>query len=111
MTGILANILWGLGVAAYGAAASAATRKLWRQSRLIAASGSCFLLAECVLQGAWFGAASNAVLVAVLLGGDWWNRRGRKAARQLGAKSRAVLAAVIERAREAGTSLPEGVRA
>jgi len=50
-------------------------------------------------------------LLAWLLGKDWWNKRGRKAARELGAKSRAALAAVVARAREAGTPLPQGVRA
>jgi hypothetical protein len=60
--------------------------------------------------GDWAG-AGFCVATLALLARDWWNRRGRKAAKAVGDKSRAVLAAIVVRAREAGTPVPEGVRA
>lgn len=45
--------------------------------------------------GIRFHAPFNLVLGVICLclgGGTWWNRRGRKAVRALGAKSRALLA-------------------
>ena len=86
-------------------------RRRMRAVRLLAAAGTGLLSVECALAGSWFGAAWNAVLLVVLIAWDWRDRRGRKAARQLGAKSRALLAAVVAKAREAGTPLPEGVGA
>lgn len=47
----------------------------------------------------------------VVLGWDWRNRKGRKVVRALGHKARAALAAIVERAREAGSPLPEGAKA
>lgn len=61
--------------------------------------------------GYWAGAGFCAVTLALLLG-DWWKRRGRKVAKALGLKSRAVIAGLVERAREAGPApVPQGVRA
>ena len=79
----------------------------WRAVLTGAAAGG---LTGGILSGEWGGAALCAAALAVL-GRDWWNRKGRKVAKKLGAKSRAVLAAVVARAREAGTPLPEGARA
>jgi hypothetical protein len=62
-------------------------------------------LAYSVSGGYWLGAAFCAGTL-VLLARDWWNRRGRKVAKLIGEKSRAVLAAVVERAREAGARSP-----
>ncbi len=58
-------------------------------------------------------AAGFCVATLVLLARDWWNRKGRKSAKALGEKSRAALAAIVDRAREAGSPLPspEGARA
>jgi hypothetical protein len=63
-----------------------------------------------VLTGRLDAAAFYAVALAVLAW-DWWHRKGKRVAKAIGAKSRAVLAAVVARAREAGTPLPEGARA
>lgn len=63
-----------------------------------------------LLSGRWDEVGLCAAALAVLAR-DWWNRRGRRVAKALGEKSRAVLAAVVAKAREAGTPLPEGARA
>jgi hypothetical protein len=63
-----------------------------------------------LLSGRWDEAGFCAAALAVLAW-DRWNKRGRKVAKLIGAKGRAVLAAVVEKAREAGTPLPEGARA
>jgi hypothetical protein len=55
----------------------------------------------------WAAWLSGTFLV-IVLGRDWWDRKGKRAARELGLKSRARLAAVVEKAREAGSPLPEG---
>jgi hypothetical protein len=69
-------------------------------------------LACSVSGGYWLGAGFCAGTL-VLLAWDRWNRKGRKVARLIGEKSRAVLAAVVERAREAGarSPVPQGVPA
>lgn len=41
---------------------------------------------------------------------DWWNRRGRKAARVLGEKSRARIRKLAGALRDAGAPLPESAR-
>ena len=98
--------------AATGAGAVAAvTTRTARDRRLGTARGLGIWAAVRALQGHWLDAASVAAVIAVLLGWDWWDRRGRKVAKAIGSKSRAALAAVVARAREAGTPLPEGVRA
>jgi hypothetical protein len=56
-----------------------------------------------------WAAAGFCAATLILLGWDWWNRGGRKAAKALGAKSRAALAAIVAKAREAGTPVPQGV--
>jgi hypothetical protein len=63
-----------------------------------------------LLTGRWDEVAICAAALAVLA---WnrWNRKGRRAARAIGARSAAALAAVVEKAREAGTPLPEGAGA
>jgi len=76
----------------------------WRPTVFGAAVGG---LAGGILSGRWDEVAFCAAALAVLAR-DWWNRKGRKVARQLGAKGRAVLAAVVAKARDAGTPLPEG---
>ena len=59
-----------------------------------------------------WAAAGFCTLTLILLFGDWWRRRGRKVARQLGAESLAVLAAIVKRAREAGSApVPQGAKA
>lgn len=63
-----------------------------------------------IVAGRWDEAGFCAAALAVL-GWDWWNRKGKRAAMALGEKSRAALAAVVEKAREAGTPLPEGAGA
>ena len=63
-----------------------------------------------LLAGRWDEVAICAAVLAVLA---WnrWNRKGKRAAKAIGAKSAAVLAAVVEKAREAGSPLPEGAGA
>lgn len=63
-----------------------------------------------VLAGNWLMGASGAVALAVF-GRDFWNRRGRRAAKALGARGRAVIAGLVEKVREAGSSVPQGARA
>lgn len=64
-----------------------------------------------LLSGRWDEVAFCAAALAVLAR-DWWNRKGRRAAKLVGAKSRAVLAAIVAKAREAGSPpVPEGARA
>jgi hypothetical protein len=79
----------------------------WRPFVTGAAAG-CLLAG--LLTGRWDEAGYSAAALAVLAW-DWWNRKGKRVAKAIGAKSRAVLAAVVERAREAGTPVPQGVRA
>ena len=74
------------------------------------AAGAVTGLAESVFDGYWAAAGFCAGTLA-LLACDWWKRRGRKIAKLIGEKGRAVLAAVVEKAREAGSPLPEGARA
>jgi hypothetical protein len=63
-----------------------------------------------ILEGRWTDAGLCAGAL-IVLGWDWWNRRGRKVAKLIGEKSRALLAAIVERAREAGSPVPQGARA
>lgn len=64
------------------------------------------------LQDGYWAGAGFCALTLVLLGRDWWNRKGRKAAKALGLKSLAVLAVIVAKAREAGSApVPEGARA
>lgn len=81
-----------------------APRDWWR--RLVAGT-SAFTLAPLLLARNW-PAAGFCIAVLLMLGRDWWNRKGKRAARALGEKSRARLAAVVEKAREAGTPAPQG---
>jgi len=111
MTAVLANILWLLGGAAYGMSAYAAVKGRWHRCRLLAALGTALIAVECALERDWSDAAWETAVLAVILGADWWDRRGRKTAKQLGEKSRAVVAAIVAKAREAGTPLPEGAKA
>jgi len=76
-------------------------------SRRLAAMTAAVILVGSALGGAWTAVIIAAAELLLLLR-DWWNRKGRKVARQIGAKGRAVLAAVVAKAREAGTPLPEG---
>ena len=109
VTAATAAVLWGVNLAAaawflYGPWEPAAG--WFRFTAVTAAIG----LASSLIAGYWAAAGFCAVTLALLLG-DWWRRKGKSVARQLGAKSRALLAAVVAKAREAGTPLPEGVRA
>ena len=52
--------------------------------------------------------AGICAAVLAVLGRDWWKRKGRKAAGELGAKSRALVENLVERVREAGTPVPQG---
>lgn len=79
----------------------------WRPFTAGAAAGSLF---AGILAGRWDEAGFSAAALAVLAW-DWWNRKGKRAAKAAGAKSRALLAAIVVKAREAGTPLPEGARA
>jgi cobalamin biosynthesis protein CobD/CbiB len=108
---VLANILWPFAVVTYGASAVAAGTGRMRHCLLLAALGTGLILAECVLERDWLAATFQAVLVIILLGWDWWNRNGKRVAKALGEKSRAALAAIVEKAREAGSPVPERVRA
>ena len=80
---------------------------LWCRSQVLIAT-TCLPF---TLVGHYWTAAGFCAATLILLLGNWWKRKGRKVARQLGEKSRAVLAAIVERAREAGTPVPQGVRA
>ena len=109
---VIANVLWVLGAAAITTAVLAAGvmgRK--REGWLLAVSGLTLFAVECTLERSWPGAAWNAAWVAVLLGRDWWNRKGRKTVKLLGVKAKAARDAIVRRAREAGTPPPEEVRA
>ncbi len=55
--------------------------------------------------------AGLSVAALAVLGWDWWNRKGKRVAKAVGAKSLAILAKVVEKARDAGTPVPQGVRA
>lgn len=65
-------------------------------------------LAASLIGHDWAAAGFNA-LTLVVLARDWWNRKGRKVARQFGLKAKAAIARLVERAREAGTPVPQGV--
>jgi len=108
MTGLV-NALWWTAVAAL-LWSSTALRQGRGEWRALAATGLGSLVAVCAIERAWPGVALNGALLALLLG-DWWRRKGKRIARELGAKGRAVLAAVVAKARDAGTPLPEGAGA
>lgn len=57
------------------------------------------------------GNGASALLALLLWLRDRWKGKGRKAARVIGAKSRAVLGRLRERMRDAGAPVPQGVRA
>lgn len=107
--GLLDGTLFALaGVASLASGAAVGQRRM-HDGRLLAATGTGLLALDCALEGAWFGAIWNVVLLAILLGHDWWNRRGRKVAKSLGARGRAVIAGLLERLRDAVEPVPEGV--
>lgn len=109
LSGVLAWVLYGGGWVAIGLA-------LPRQQRgqdwlaLGVGGNAAFALAD-VLDRAWPWAAWNACVIAVLLGWDWWNRKGKRAAKELGTKSAALVAGLVERVRDAGGAVPEGAGA
>jgi hypothetical protein len=105
----LVNALWWVAVAAL-LWSSAALRQGRGEWRALAAAGLGSLVAECAVERAWPGVALNGALLALLLG-DWWKRRGLKVAKVLGERGRAVIAGLLEKVRDAGSPLPEGVRA
>lgn len=67
-------------------------------------------LAFSLLNG-WWPAAGFCAGTLLLLLRDWWSRRGRKAARALGMKSRALVEGLARKLREALEPVPEGARA
>ena len=67
------------------------------------------LVIEVLLRG-WAAAAVTGGALVAIIGSDWWNRRGRKAARDLGAKSRARVGALLGALRDLGQPVPEGAR-
>ena len=79
---------------------------LRRYTALTAAAG-----VAVTVQGGYWVAAGFCTGTLILLACDWRKRRGRKIAKVIGEKGRAALAAVVEKAREAGTPLPEGAGA
>lgn len=109
--GAATDMLTWLGYAVLSAAVAASFSGRARQWRLLSCAGAGLFLAKDALSGDWLGVSMQSALLAWLLGSDWWKRRGRKVAKAIGEKSRAALAAVVARAREAGTPLPEGARA
>ena len=60
--------------------------------------------------GQWPGAGIAGACLLVILGRGWWNKRGGKAARELGAKSRARVEALVGALRDLGQPVPEGAR-
>jgi hypothetical protein len=77
--------------------------------RMVAAGANVLWMASDVMNRDWFGVAISAACIAFLLGRDFW-KRGKRAARQLGEKSRAVVAGLVERMRESAP-VPQGARA
>jgi hypothetical protein len=75
----------------------------------MAASVVCSLVADLMIRE-WLLAAAIAVCSVIVFGRDWWDRRGRKAAREFGAKSRARVAALADALRDLGSPAPEGAR-
>lgn len=67
------------------------------------ATGLAWWLLEGRLEDAGFCAAALAVLAW-----DRWNRKGKRAAKHVGEKSRALLAAVVERLKDVAVPVPEG---
>jgi len=110
---VLAGVMYGLASTAVIVGVIALLNGRTWEWRLLTAAGIGLLLVECALRRAWLDGGAEALILVLVLGPDWWNRRGRKVARAVGAKSRALLAAVVERAREAGSRspVPEGARA
>jgi hypothetical protein len=108
--GVLLSVLWGVEFAlTVVMLRTRSPRPLarWRQgTALLAVVGLVMSLAARDWAAAGFSAATLALLLR-----DWWNRKGKRAAGALGAKSAALLAAVIQKAREAGTPMPEGAGA
>lgn len=56
-------------------------------------------------------AAEVCAATLILLTRDWWNRRGRRAAKELGAKSRARIEGLVGRTREVLQPSPQRVPA
>jgi hypothetical protein len=109
VSAVLANVLWPLGAAALLASVAAGRTGHRREWRLLAGAGTAMFAAGCAVEGAWLGAAWNALLAVVLLGWDWWNRKGRRVAKQLSEEARALVAGLAEKLRETLEPAPEGV--
>lgn len=109
--GLLDGTLFALAGVAFLASGAAVRQRRMHDGRLLAAAGTGLLALDCALAGAWFGAVWNVVLLAILLGHDWWNRRGRKVAKALGEKGRAVITGLAEKLREVLEPVPEGAGA
>jgi hypothetical protein len=63
------------------------------------------------LIGRNWAAAGFCAATLIILGRDWWNRRGRKVAKLIGEKSRALIAGLVEKLRGELEPAPEGARA
>jgi hypothetical protein len=101
--------------AAWGAAALAGTvlavrGRILPSWRWFFGGSAATALATSLLTGDWPEAALSAAALAVL-GWDWWNRKGRRIAKALGARGRAVIAGLLERLRDAVEPVPEGATA
>lgn len=104
---MLAAVAWGAGFMLTARSLRVyAAPGIRRLMALIAATGLAATLA-----GRNWAAAGFCAATLALLFGDWWKRCGRKIARVLGAKGRAVIAGLMEKLRGELEPAPEGVRA
>ena len=78
----------------------------WRQAGdVLLAAGSLIAGVADAADGDWPGSAFSFAIVA-LLGWDWWRRNRKRSPRSYGAKARALLAALVRKAREAAKPRP-----
>jgi hypothetical protein len=76
--------------------------------RVLTIAANVAWIASDVMTRDWFGVAIGAACIAFILGRDFWNKRGRKTAKVIGDKSRAVIAGMREKMRESAP-VPQGV--
>lgn len=108
---LLDATLYGLAALSGALAARAVMCGRTREWRALTVAGLGLVMAAGVLLGQWLNVAVLAVAIAIVLGSDWRNRRGRKVAKAIGERGRAVIAGLVEKVRDAGPPLPEGARA
>lgn len=63
------------------------------------------------LAGGYWLAAGLCLATLILLFRDWWNRKGRRVAKLIGGKGRAVITGLAEKLREVLEPVPEGAGA